>query len=69
MGYRFTFIRLIDSYYNDSSIISGLYRILRKATQIITNDSSDYLDKTSLKSHPKEISKMFRVSSFNKRIY
>jgi hypothetical protein len=42
MGYRFTFIRLIDSYYNDSSIISGLYRILRKAIQIITNEERIY---------------------------
>lgn len=61
MGYRFTFLKLIDSYYNDSQIMSGLYRIFRKATQIITNEGSNYLDITSLKSTSKEISKMFRV--------
>lgn len=63
MGYRFTFMKLIDSFYNDSQIMSGLYRIFRKATQMITNDVSNFLDKSQLKSSPKDISKMFRVKN------
>lgn len=61
MGYRFSLIKLIDSFYNDSQVMSGLFRLLRKATQIITNEDSNSLDKTKLKSDPKDISKTFRV--------
>jgi hypothetical protein len=61
MGYRITLLKLIDAFYEDSQIMSGLFRIMRKATQIITNEYSPLLDKSTLKSTPKEISKMYKV--------
>lgn len=64
MGYRITLLKLIDAFYDDSQIMSGLFRIIRKATQIITNETSPFLDKTILKSSPKDISKMFKVLIF-----
>lgn len=67
MGYRFTFIKLIDNYYNDSPIMSGLYRVFRKATQIITNEGSNNLDKSQLKTNPKDIAKVFRVNGLFKQ--
>ena len=61
MGYRISLLKLIDAFYDDCQIMSGLFRILRKATQIITNESSTLLDKTVLYSNPKDISKKYKV--------
>ncbi len=62
MGYRFTIMQIIDYYFEDSLVMNGIFRVFRKACQIITNEGSNLLDKSLIKSTPKEISTMFRVN-------
>lgn len=60
MSYRVCLLKLIDIYSVDSQLMSGLFRIFRKATQIITNDNTSQLDRSKLDGRPKDITKKFK---------
>lgn len=62
MGYRFTLMKIIDFYNDDSLIMNGIFRVFRKSCQIIANEGSNFLDKNFLKQTPKEISNTFKVN-------
>ena len=62
MSQRINFIKMIELYISDSSIICGLCRLMRKATQNITNDTNPLLDRSQIPSRPKDISKQFKVN-------
>ena len=61
MSYRISWLKLIDVYSVDSQIMSGLFRVFRKATQLITNDTSPFLDRSRIQGKPRDISKKLKL--------
>ena len=61
MSYRICLLKLIDEYSMDSEIMSGLIRVFRKATQILTYDSSVLIDKSMIEGSPQEVSRKFKI--------
>ena len=61
MSQRIHLLRIIESFINDSPLMSSLCRLMRKATQNITYDSSSLLDRSQIPGRPKDISKQFKV--------
>lgn len=61
MSYRVCLMKMIDIYSTDSQLMSGLFRIFRKASQQITNDSTSFLDRNKIDGRPKEITKKFKI--------
>jgi hypothetical protein len=66
MSYKISLLKLIDVYASDSEIMSGLFRVFRKATQLITYDSSILLDKEQLEESPYLMSKKYKISLIEK---
>jgi hypothetical protein len=66
MSYKISLLKLIDVYTSDSEIMSGLFRVFRKATQLITYDSSILLDKEQLEESPNLMSKKYKISLIEK---
>ena len=66
MSYKISLLKLIDVYTSDSEIMSGLFRVFRKATQLITYDSSILLDKEQLEESPYLMSKKYKISLIEK---
>jgi hypothetical protein len=60
MSYKVSLLKLIDVYSSDSQMMSGLFKVFRKATQLLTYDSSTLLDKEQLDESPYSISKSTR---------
>lgn len=61
MSYRICLLKLIDEYSTDSKIMCGLIRVFRKATQILTYDSSTLIDKSLIEGSPNEVSRKFKI--------
>lgn len=61
MSYRICLLKMIDIFSMDSSLMSGLFRVFRKSTQLITNHSTPLLDRNKLDGRPKDISKKFKL--------
>ena len=61
MSQRINFLKMIESNILDSTLISSLCRLMRKATQNISNDNSPLLDRSQIPGKPKDINKQFKV--------
>jgi hypothetical protein len=66
MSYKISLLKLIDVYIKDSEMMIGLFRIFRKATQILTYDSCTLIDKEQTEGSPNVISKKFKISLIEK---
>lgn len=68
MSQRIIFLKIIEFYISDSPLISSLCRLMRKATQNITIENSNFLDRTQIPGRPKDITKQFKVFIMFKQI-
>ena len=66
MSYRISLLKLIDVYSIDSQMMSGLFRVFRKATQLITCDTSPLIDRNRMEGKPKDVSKKFKAMLIEK---
>jgi hypothetical protein len=55
---RVTLLKIMELFIDDSQVIGGIIRILRKCVQVLTNHSNILLDRTK---EPRNFAKEFRV--------
>ena len=61
MSQRINFLKIIESFISDSTLISSLTRLMRKSTQNISHDSSPLLDRSQISGRPRDINKQIKV--------
>jgi hypothetical protein len=59
---RIAFLKLADLFMSDSQIVGSIFRIFRKAIQVLTNENEQLVDINFVACSPQVYSKEFRVS-------
>jgi hypothetical protein len=57
-------VKIIDLFFNESQVVSGIIRLMRKCLQIIDNDNPNVIDYEQITSiQPDKLSKNFKVKN------
>jgi hypothetical protein len=57
-------VKIIDLFFNESQVVSGIIRLMRKCLQIIDNDNPNVIDYDQITSiQPDKLSKNFKVKN------
>jgi hypothetical protein len=59
---RNTIIKLVDSYMQDSIVISSIFRVIRKLIQVLSNSNTNLLNAESVNVNPKDFALKFKVN-------
>jgi hypothetical protein len=61
---RVNILKIVETFLEDSQVISGIFVIFRKSIQVLSNDSHHLVDKSMLNISPDEFALSIKVNFF-----